>query len=145
MNLSRRDALSGLGAGFGSIALSALLSDETRGEAATSAIPHHLPKCKRVLQLFMNGGASQVDTFDYKPELIKRHGEKIDFGIKSAATSEPGAVMKSPFEWKQHGETARWVTSVFPHMAQHVDELAFLYGMASKTNVHGPASYMQNT
>jgi uncharacterized protein (DUF1501 family) len=93
----------------------------------------------------MNGGASQIDTFDYKPQLIKRHGEKVDFGITSAATSVPGAIMKSPFQWQQHGESGRWVTSVFPHIAQHVDDLAFLFGMASKTNVHGPASYMQNT
>src|SRR5205085_5983338 len=72
-------------------------------------------------------------------------GEKIDFGIKAAVTSTPGAVMKSPFAWKQHGQCGRWVSSVFPHMAQCVDDLAFLMAMASKTNVHGPASYMQNT
>ena len=93
----------------------------------------------------MNGGVSQMDTFDYKPELEKRHGQKVDFGITAAATSVPGAVMKSPFPFKQHGQSGRWVSSVFPHLAEHVDDLAFLMGMASKTNVHGPASYMQNT
>jgi hypothetical protein len=93
----------------------------------------------------MNGGASQVDTFDHKPELTKRHGQQVDFGIKAAATSTPGAVMKSPFAWKQHGQCGRWVSSVFPHVAGCVDDLAFLMAMASKTNVHGPASYMQNT
>ena len=106
---------------------------------------HHVPKAKRVVQLFMNGGVSHIDTFDYKPALAQRHGEKVDFGIKSAATSEPGAIMKSPFEFKQYGECGRWVSSVFPHMAECVDEMAFLMAMASKTNVHGPASYMQNT
>jgi hypothetical protein len=93
----------------------------------------------------MNGGVSQMDTFDYKPELIKRHGQKVDFGIKAAVTSLPGAVMKSPFTWKRYGKCGRWVSSVFPRMAGCVDDLAFLMAMASKTNVHGPASYMQNT
>ena len=100
---------------------------------------------KRIIQLFMNGGVSQMDTFDYKPELIKRHGEKVDFGLKAAATSVPGNVMKCPFEWKQYGQTGRWVSSVLPHMADCVDDLAFLMAMQSKTNVHGPGSYMQNT
>ena len=104
-----------------------------------------MPKAKRVVQLFMNGGVSQIDSFDYKPMLTKRHGEKVDFGIKMAATSDSRRIMKSPFEFKQHGECGRWVSSVFPHMAECVDDLAFLMAMASKTNVHGPASYMQNT
>lgn len=94
----------------------------------------------------MNGGASQMDTFDYKPELVKRHGQKFDPGEHvEAATSEPGALMKCPFEFKQHGESGRWVSSVFPHIATCVDDIAFLMAMASKTNVHGPASYMMNT
>lgn len=86
-----------------------------------------------------------MDTFDYKPELERQHGKKVDFGMNVAPTSVPGAVMKSPFEFKQHGESGRWVSSVFPHIARHVDDLAFLMAMASKSNVHGPASYMQNT
>ncbi len=147
-DLNRRSWLSQAAGGFGSLALAQLL---TRDAVADRPKPefngglHHPAKVKRVIQLFMNGGASQMDTFDYKPELEKRHGEKVDFGIKSAATSAPGNIMKSPFEWKQHGESGRWVTSVFPHIAGCVDELAFLMAMASTTNVHGPASYMQNT
>src|SRR6476659_3667400 len=96
--ISRREMLAACGGGFGGLALSALLAEEPLriAESSVSAAHpafHHPPKARRVLQLFMNGGASQMDTFDYKPELIKRHGEKVDFGIKSAATSEPGAVM----------------------------------------------------
>jgi hypothetical protein len=148
---SRRDFLWRLGGGFGGIALASLLGKE--GVLADVARPrpelngglHHPAKVRRIVQLFMNGGVSQADTFDYKPELIKRHGEKVDFGIKTAVTSVPGAVMKSPFPWKQHGQCGRWVSSVFPHVAGCVDDLAFLMAMASKTNVHGPASYMQNT
>ncbi|HUE69974.1 MAG TPA: DUF1501 domain-containing protein, partial [Pirellulaceae bacterium] len=121
--------------------LTPALSQGERGKGGL----HHPPKVRRIIQLFMNGGVSQMDTFDYKPELIKRHGEKVDFGLKAVATSVPGNIMKPPFEFQQHGECGRWVSSVFPHLAQHVDELAFLMAMASKSNVHGPASYMQNT
>src|SRR5690606_23325052 len=121
------------------------LNKLSAGTTPTHSGLHHPARVRRVIQLFMNGGVSQMDTFDYKPELERRHGEKVDFGIKAAATSVPGALMKSPFSWKQYGESGRWVSSVFPAMAEHVDDLAFLMAMASKTNVHGPASYMQNT
>src|SRR5262249_48177984 len=148
---SRRDFLWRAGGGLGGLALAHLLG--TQGLLAEPAKPrpelngglHHRAKARRVIQLFMNGGASQMDTFDYKPELEKRHGEKVDFGLKAAVTSVPGAVMKCPFKWKQHGQCGRWVSDVFPHVAGCVDDLAFLMAMASKTNVHGPASYMQNT
>ncbi len=150
-DLSRRDFLWQTGGGLGGIALAHLLG---AGDLLAGSIKprpelngglHHPAKARRVIQLFMNGGVSQPDTFDYKPELIKRHGQMIDFGITAAATSVPGPVMKSPFKWKQHGQCGRWVSDVFPHLADCVDELAFLMAMASKSNVHGPASYMQNT
>jgi hypothetical protein len=147
--LNRREWLLRAGAGFGSLALTHMLASD--GAFGDSLAPdsygglHFRPKAKRVVQLFMNGGVSQLDSFDYKPELARRHGEKIDFGIKQAATSEIGTIMKSPFVFKQHGQCGRWVSTVFPEMAKCVDDLAFLMAMASKTNVHGPASYMQNT
>lgn len=146
---SRRRALWDLGGGLGGIALAHLLCSEGFCDAApVSSRPdglHHQPRARRVIQLFMNGGVSQMDTFDYKPELEERHGEQVDFGLQAAATSVPGAVMKSPFAFRRHGESGRWVSSVFPHIAEHVDDLAFLMAMASRTNVHGPASYLQNT
>jgi hypothetical protein len=148
---SRRDFLWRAGGGLGGIALAHLLAaqdllgDEPRPRADLNGGLHHRARVKRIVQLFMNGGVSQMDTFDYKPELIRRHGKKVDFGIKTAVTSTPGAIMKPPFRWRQHGQCGRWVSDVFPHMAGHVDDLAFLMAMASKTNVHGPASYMQNT
>lgn len=147
--MNRRHWLLQAGAGFGSLALTHLLA---RDGAFGGIIPadwsgglHHVPTARRVVQLFMNGGVSQIDSFDYKPALARRHGEKVDFGIKVAATSEVGAIMQSPFEFRQHGECGRWVSSVFPQMAACVDDMAFLMAMASKTNVHGPASYMLNT
>src|SRR5260370_530876 len=148
---SRRDFLWNAGGGLGPLALASLLG--SGGVLADVAVPDPKGKGglqrkgggKRGIQLFMKGGVSQMDTFDYKPELIKRHGEKVDFGLKAAATSVPGSVMKCPFEWKQYGQTGRWVSGVLPHMAECVDDLAFLMAMQSKTNVHGPGSYMQNT
>src|SRR5947209_14811450 len=122
--MNRRDFLTHSGGGFGGLALAHLLAAPARADLDGGL--HHKAKAKRVLQLFMNGGVSQVDTFDYKPELIKRHGRQVDFGLKAAATSLPGPVMKSPFQWKQHGQCGRWVTEVFPHMARCVDDLAFL-------------------
>jgi hypothetical protein len=149
---SRRDMLARFGGGFGSLALAHLLgrSDAFGAEGLLQRTGglHHPAKVKRVIQLFMNGGVSQIDTFDFKPELIKRHGQKFDPGpgIRvEAATSAPGNVLKSPFEFKQHGRCGRWVSSVLPHIAQCVDDLAFVMSMASKTNVHGPGSYMMNT
>jgi hypothetical protein len=149
--IPRRSFLETIGGGFGGLALAhLLLRDESLADLPAPRPEwngglHHPAKVRRVIQLFMNGGVSQMDTFDYKPELQRRHGEKVDFGIASAATSAPGALMRSPFEFAQHGECGRWVSSVFPHMAAHVDKLAFLMAMRSTSSVHGPASYLQNT
>src|SRR6516225_6247866 len=111
--LSRREMLWQVGGGIGGVALSWLLGEQgalagdLRPRADLNGGIHHRAKARRVIQLFMNGGVSQMDTFDYKPELAKRHGQKVDFGIKAAVTSTPGAVMKSPFTWKQHGKCGR--------------------------------------
>jgi len=152
-SFNRREFLWRFGGGLGGIAMTHLLGQQGL-LADTAAKPradfngglHHPAKIKRVVQLFMNGGASQCDTFDYKPELIKRSGEKFDPGVRvEAATSAPGNLMKSPWEWKQHGQSGRWVSSAFPHVATCVDDLTFLMAMASKTNVHGPGVYLQNS
>src|SRR5207253_1673858 len=94
----------------------------------------------------MNGGASQCDTFDYKPELIKRNGQKFDPGngqVVEAATSQPGSVLASPWAWKQHGQSGRWVTDAFPHVATCVDDLAFLMSMQTTTSEHSSALLRQ--
>ncbi|WP_417383126.1 DUF1501 domain-containing protein [Gimesia sp.] len=146
--LTRRELFSRSGNSFGAAVLACWLGSES----ATAAAPdlngglHHRAKVRRVIQLFMNGGASPMDTFDYKPELKRLHGQNLGPKEKPEGfTGAVGSVMKSPFEFKQQGETGRWVSSVFPHQAQIVDELAFLMAMTTKTNVHGPASYMMNT
>ena len=94
----------------------------------------------------MNGGASQMDTFDYKPDLERLHGQMLGPKEKPEGQTGPsGAVMKSPFAFRRHGQCGRWVSSVFPEQAKWVDSMAFLMAMAGKTSVHGPASYMMNT
>lgn len=154
ISLTRRQWLWQFGGGLGGLALTQLLAEG--GELADTPKPraefngglHHIAKVKRVIQLFMNGGVSQPDTFDYKPELEKRHGQPFDPGTGEkveGVTSTPGNLMKSPFPFKQHGQCGRWVSSVFPHLSTQVDRMAFLMAMASRSNVHGPASYMMNT
>jgi hypothetical protein len=150
---SRREFLWSFGGGLGGLALAQLLGrNELLADGPYKPRPefngglHHKAKVKRVIQLFMNGGASQMDLFDYKPSLYKLHGQKFDPGAHvEAATSAPGNVLKPPFEFKQHGQCGRWVSSVLPHTAGCVDDIAFLMAMTSKTNVHGPGSYMMNT
>jgi hypothetical protein len=94
----------------------------------------------------MSGAASQVDTFDYKPELIKRHGQAFDPGGKvELFQSSPGPCMKSPWAWKQYGQCGKYVSSLLPHLATCVDDMAFIHSMVSKSNVHGPATFMQAT
>jgi hypothetical protein len=146
MQLARRTWLTGVFGGLSGLAAARLLAEEAqRPRPEFNGGLHHPARARRIIQVFLNGGMSQVDTFDYKPELIKRHGQVVDVGLKATATSTPGPVMKSPFAWKQHGQCGRWVTEVFPCLARHVDEMAFLMAMQAKTNVHGPASYLQNT
>jgi hypothetical protein len=149
---SRRDFLWRIGGGLGGIAMTHLFARDAIGAGPFVPRPefngglHHYAKVKRVIQLFMNGGVSQMDTFDPKPELTRLHGRMIGPKEKPEGfTSEVGAVMKSPFEFKQDGESGRWVSSVFPHQAKCVDEMAFLMAMTTKTNVHGPGTYMMNT
>ena len=134
--MDRRQFLWNFGGGLGGIALAQMLKGAT----------DHPAKAKRVVQLFMSGAASQCDTFDYKPKLIERNGEKFDPGGKvELFQSSPGAVMKSPWDWKQHGQSGKWVSSLVPHLASCVDDIAFVHSMVAKSNVHGPATFMQNT
>jgi hypothetical protein len=147
----RRKFLANVGGGFVGIALAHLLG-QNESSANTKDLHggiHHTAKVKRIVQLFMNGGASPMDTFDPKPRLAELDGQRFDPGESQnveSVTGSPGfKVLKSPFKFKQHGESGRWVSSVFPHVAGVVDDLAFLMSMVSKSNVHGLASYMQNT
>lgn len=134
--MDRRSFLWNYGGGLGGIALASLLGGQTQLR----------PRAKRVVQLFMSGAASQCDTFDYKPRLIKQAGEKWDPGEKvELFQSNPGVVMPSPWGWKQHGKSGKWVSDLLPHLASCVDDMTFVHSLTSKSNVHGPATFMQNT
>lgn len=130
--MRRRDVFNG----FGGLALARLLSGQT----------HHAARAKRVIQIFLSGAASQCDTFDYKPRLIEMAGQKWDPGEKvELFQSNPGVVMPSPWGWKQYGQCGKWVSDLFSETAKHVDDIAFVHSMMTKSNVHGPATFMQNT
>jgi hypothetical protein len=156
-SLTRREFLWQYGGG---IALASLLGSD--GLLANSPLPvrgrgpgsegdlngglHHRAKAKRVVQLFMSGAASQCDTFDYKPELIRCNGQPFNPGGRvELFQSMPGHVMQSPWRWRQHGQCGKWISDLLPHIASCVDDIAFIPSMVSRSNVHGPATFMQNT
>lgn len=149
--IDRRNFLGNIGGGLCGIAMAQMLAGDgvvsaSSSDPALKGGLHHVPKVKRIIQLFMTGGASPMDTFDYKPELERLHGQKLGPTEKPEGfTAMPGPLMKSPFKFKQYGECGRWVSDVFPHQAKWVDEMTFLMAMVSKTNVHGPGTYMMNS
>ncbi len=117
-------------------------------QAASSAGMHHAPKAKRVIFLFMHGGPSHVDTFDYKPELQKRDGQKLPFA--PAKNLDPTAftqakLMGSPWEFSQHGDSGLWISSLFPEVAKMADDLCVIRSMQSKGQSHGQAVCMLHT
>lgn len=143
---TRRDFFS-QSAGLSGLALAWLLQRDGRAESVyTPKPPHFMPKVKRVVQVYCCGGVSHVDTFDHKPELAKRNGQELTGkGKIDTFFGKPGRLLKSPFAFKQHGETGAWVSSLFPHLAQRVDDLTFLHAMVAKSSNHTPATFMMNT
>lgn len=143
---SRRRFLQQAGLGFGSLALASMLHGESQGSpAAIDPLAEKSPpfpaKVKSIIWLFMTGGPSQVDTWDYKPELQKRNGEPLaGSDPKTGFFTTSGKCLKSPFEWKQHGQSATWVPDIFPHLSKHVDKMCFLHSMYLRQNNHAPAS-----
>jgi Protein of unknown function (DUF1501) len=110
--------------------------------------PSHFPtRAKSVIWLFMNGGPSHVDTWDYKPELEKRDGKELEGFDRNTGffTEQVGPVMRSPFRFAQHGQCGGWVSEIFPQMARHVDKMAFLHSCHTDSNNHSPALFKINT
>src|SRR5687768_13381666 len=150
---NRRDFLERTGAGFGMLALASLLND--RGLLAAgraSASPgnplaprptHFAPRAKRVIWLFMEGGPSGFDLFDPKPELQKRHGQRID-GIETHF-GNPGPLLRSPYSFKQYGQSGAWVCEKCPAVAGCVDDIAFIKSCHTESPNHSPAMYAMNT
>jgi hypothetical protein len=142
---TRRRFLAQSGLGFGSLALASMLQDEARAAAEANPLalrpPPFAPKAKSVIWLFMTGAPSHVDTWDYKPELQKRHGQPLPGSdAKTGFFTTSGKILKSPFEWKQHGQSGSWVSGIFPHLSRHVDKMAFIHSMHLQANNHAPAS-----
>ncbi len=150
---SRRKFLARAGGGFGLLALAGLLEKEGLLAAPSAANPlapkqaHFDAKAKSVIWLFMNGGPSHVDTWDYKPELEKRHGQELKGFDKTTGffVNQVGPLMKSPFKFRQHGQCGAWVSDIFPHLAKHVDKMAFLHSCWTDSNNHSPALFKINT
>ena len=134
----RRRFLKDTGMGLGSLALSSLLNQET--SAASPQQPHFAPKAKSVIWLFMTGGPSHVDLFDYKPELQRRDGQALaGADPKTGFFTTSGKCLKSPFSFKQYGKSGTWVSELLPQTAQHVDDLAFIHSCYTSQNNHAPA------
>ena len=147
--LNRREWLQRAGGGLGGLALAALLE---RADAASSnplgpKPPHFPARAKSVIWIFTNGGPSQVDTWDHKPELAKRDGQALaGFDAKTGFFPDAvGPLMKSPFAFAQHGQSGTWTSSLFPKLSEHVDKMAFIHSCWTQSNNHSPALFMMNT
>ena len=145
--LNRRDFLWQSGGGLGGLALTAMLGREPLlAKGVLSGTLHHPPKAKRVIQLFMGGAASHLDTFDYKPALIRHHGEKSDFGEHVEAFQNGlGPWMQSPFAFARHGQSGKHLSEAVAPLSEVVDDLAFVHNLVGKTGVHSQATYLQAT
>lgn len=154
MNLyshDRRRFLWQMGGGLGGIALAQMLGREgllgsDKGKPEFNGGIHHKAKAKRIVQLFMSGAASQIDTFDHKPKLDQMHGKKFDPGGKvELFQSFPGMCLKNPWGWQRFGKCGKHVSKLLPNIGSCVDDIAFVHSMVTASNVHGPATYLQAT
>ncbi|MEO1528468.1 MAG: DUF1501 domain-containing protein [Planctomycetota bacterium] len=148
--LTRRKFLGNIPTGLGGISLMHLLTESTRA-SEHAWLPgigqtHHPAKAKRVLQIFCPGAASHLDLWDYKPALEKFHSKPLP-GEENMVSfqGKNGNLMKSPWAFQRSGESGKHITSMLPFMHRHVDDIAFLHGMHSKTNTHGPGCVFVNT
>ena len=147
--MNRRQYLWQSGGGLGGIALTSMLGlDRLEGVGAGPILgqPHHPAKAKRVVQLFMAGAASHIDLFDYKPALIKHHGEKSDFGEPVEAFQNGlGPWMKPVWEFKPYGKSGKMLGETVSKLGEVVDDMAFVHNLVGKTGVHSQATYLQST
>lgn len=140
----RRQWLGSMGAGLGGIALAWLLDREAPGQAGDTRT-HFPPQARRVVQIFCPGAVSHLDTFDYKPELIRRHGQPLPGGQVVTFQGGNGNLLRSPWGWRQHGQCGKWVSDLLPHLATCVDDMAFVHSLTARSNTHGPAMLQMNT
>ncbi|QDT09231.1 DUF1501 domain-containing protein [Planctomycetes bacterium K23_9] len=154
---TRREFLWQTGGGFGAAALTSMLSGDGFFGSANAAeasfqsplsakLPHFAPKAKTVIFLFMYGGPSHMDTFDYKPKMKGMDGKTVEVKTFGRGGHKPGGRIVEPrWDFKQHGECGKWVSSLFPNVAKHVDDIAFLHSMTADSPIHGSAMLMMNS
>lgn len=150
MKSNRRDFLWQSGGGLGGIALAAMEGNKVAAgnllNQTPSAQNHHPANAKRVIQLFMAGAASQVDLFDYKPELFKRHGQPSELKGKIEAFQDGlGPWLRPVWDFSPHGQSGKMLGSVVAPLGKVVDEIAFVHNMTGKTGIHSQATYLQAT
>ncbi len=160
--LDRRAFLGNAAGGLGAIALSALfeqhgllaatsepsaLAATIRTDAPLAARPAHYPaRAKQVLMIFCSGACSQLDTWDYKPELIKRAGQPLPGHEKLVTFQGPsGNLTKSPYAFRQRGQSGKYVSELLPQLAEQVDDMCFIHSMVAKSNTHGPGENQMST
>ena len=146
--IGRRALLKDAACGFGYLALAGLASERASAgpvDPLAPRPPHFAPRAKRTIFLYMQGGVSQVDSFDYKPRLAMDDGKTLSFedarvlandGVRNSSQR----VMKSPWKFAQRGECGRWASDLFPEISQHVDNLCFIHSMHTEGVAHGPAT-----
>lgn len=145
---SRRQLLQRSALGFGSLALASLLAEESTAapvDPLAPRMPHFEPRAKRIIFLFMKGGPSQVDTFDYKPQLQKDDGKPLPFDKPRVQFAPTGNLLKSPWNFSQYGESGIPVSALFPETARHVDDLCILNSVYGSNPAHGGACLKLHT
>jgi len=157
LGLTRREVLKNAACGFGSVALAALMSNKNYasqidkllpGQPTASGViekPHLPPKVKRIVYLYMDGGPSQVDTFDPKPLLDKENGQPFKMKIEKTQFNNNGVTFASPWKFQRHGESGIPVSDLFPHIAKHADDLSVIRSMTSNFSEHTSANYFLHT
>ncbi|MEC8554015.1 MAG: DUF1501 domain-containing protein [Planctomycetota bacterium] len=147
--LTRRDALRQLGAGFGTLGLAGVLDSSASAVDVSASplspkLPHFAPKAKHVIQLFMPGGPSQVDTFDYKPAIAKCAGQRPEIVDRKSLRNTKNGLMPSPFSFRQYGQCGKWCSDLFPKVGEMVDDICFIHSMHTDIPEHAGAMMMMN-
>ena len=145
---TRRQLLQSAACGFGTLALAGLCSDaaaDANPNPLAPQTPHHPPRAKRVIFIFMQGGPSQVDTFDPKERLTRDDGQTLEFYNARNRRVQKQRLQKSPWGFRQYGECGRWVSDLFPEQAKHVDDFCLIRSMHTEGVAHGPATLFLHT
>ncbi len=137
--ISRRRALAQTAAGFGSLALSSLLAETASPDPLAVKAPHFPAKAKRIIFIFLSGGPSQVDTFDYKPLLTRDDGKPFPFDKPKIQFNSTNNLLKSPWNFKQYGQSGLWISDLFPKLAECVDDICMINSMYGTNPAHGGA------